>query len=168
MRNNFFSFWFRYVKKYESYYEQSRTNEVVRFFHETFNSYVGRMFEKFCLELIKQYPKIIPIKFDRIGGQWGKFKGEKGKNTYEIDIVAPNERTREILFAECKWKDKLNAEKILAELKSKANYVKWHNDKRKEYYAIFAKSFKKEIEEKNVYCYDLKDLKKRFKMSEKS
>ncbi|HEC92113.1 MAG TPA: ATP-binding protein, partial [Candidatus Atribacteria bacterium] len=87
MRNNFFSFWFRYVKKYESYYEQGRTNEAVGFFHETFNSYVGRMFEKFCLELIKQYPIIMPIQFDRIGEQRGKFKGEKGKNTYEIVMV---------------------------------------------------------------------------------
>jgi hypothetical protein len=41
--------------------------------------------------------------------------------------------------------------------------VQWHTTTRKEHYAIFAKSFKKKTKEKNVYCFDLKDLKKAFK-----
>jgi hypothetical protein len=100
------------------------------------------------------------FKFTKIGKQWGKFKGEKGKNTYEIDIVALNDKTMQILFAECKWKNNVNASKILQELKEKANYVGWHKNKRKEYYVLFAKSFKNRVNEKNVFCFDLNDIEK--------
>jgi len=90
-------------------------------------------------------------------------KKPKGENAYEIDIAALNERTKEILFCECKWKNKINAEKVLAELKEKSQHVQWHNGKRKEHYAIFAKSFKKKFKEKNIHLFDLRDLEKVFK-----
>jgi len=41
--------------------------------------------------------------------------------------------------------------------------VKWHNEERKESFAVFAKSFSKKIKDfegKKVYCFDLKDLEK--------
>ena len=93
--------------------------------------------------------------FTKIGRWWHKDK--------EIDIVALNEKTKGILFAECKWQNKVNAEKILAELNEKSQYVQWNNQKRKEYYAIFAKSFKKKFKQKGIHLYDLKDLEKAFK-----
>ncbi len=43
----------------------------------------------------------------------------------------------------------------------KSQYVQWHDNNRKEYYAVFAKSFKekpKDIIEKNVLLFDLKDI----------
>jgi len=43
-------------------------------------------------------------------------------------------------------------------LKEKSKFVDWNKDKRKEYFAIFAKSFKKKIEGKNVFCFDLKNI----------
>jgi len=65
------------------------------------------------------------------------------------------------LFCECKWKEQINAEQITKELNKKAEYVDWNNNKRKEYFAVFAKSFSKKIKEfegKRVYCFDLKDI----------
>lgn len=80
-----------------------------------------------------------------------------------------------------KWKNKVNAEKILKQLKEKSKFVQWnnekskisgvpktqsvfeHNEKRKEYCAVFAKSFKrkvKEFEGNKVYCFDLKSIEK--------
>lgn len=56
-----------------------------------------------------------------LGTQWGRFKGEKGKNTYEIDLVAVNEQKKQILFAECKWQGKINASEITNELSTKAH-----------------------------------------------
>ncbi|MDI6884126.1 MAG: ATP-binding protein, partial [Hadesarchaea archaeon] len=63
-----------------------------------------------------------------------------------------------ILFVECKWRDKVDIEKVLRELKEKADFVDWRKKGRKEYYAIFAKSFRERIEEENVLLFDLKDL----------
>ena len=72
-------------------------------------------------------------------------------------------KTKEILFCECKWKEQINAEQIAKELNEKAKYVYWYNDERKEYFAVFAKSFSKKIKEfegKKVYCLDLRDIEK--------
>jgi hypothetical protein len=94
------------------------------------------------------------FKFTKIGRWWHKDK--------EIDIVALNEQPKEILFAECKWQDKVDAEKVLVELKEKSQYVEWNNEKRKEKYAVFAKSFSKKFRQKDVYLFDLKDMEKLF------
>ena len=89
----------------------------------------------------------------KIGKWWHKDK--------EIDIVGINEKTKQILFAECKWKDNVNPKPLLKELYEKKEYIKWNNEKRKESFAIFAKSFRRKInsfEGKKVQCLDLKDI----------
>ncbi|MBL7169792.1 MAG: ATP-binding protein [Candidatus Aenigmarchaeota archaeon] len=167
LKNNYLDFWFVFLKKKEILLEQDRFEDLVKNFSTNFNKFLGKKFEKFCLEAVKNSLISLPFSPEITGPQWGKFKGEKGKNTYEIDIIALNEKTKQILFAECKWKDKVNTEKVLRELKEKAKYVDWYNDKRKEYYAIFAKSFSKRIKDKNVFLFDLGDMKKIFKKKNK-
>ncbi len=159
--DNFLGFWFCFIDKHRDYFEQERFAEVEGFFDKNFNAFLGKKFEKFCLESIKARPELLPFKPDKIGGQWGKIREKpKGKNTYEIDIIALNEKTREILFAECKWKNKANPGKILRELKEKSQHVQWNNGKRKEFFAVFAKSFSKKTKEKNARCIDLKEIEK--------
>jgi len=97
------------------------------------NAYFGKRFE--IVVRNELFPKLFD--FDKSGRWWHKDK--------EIDIVALNEEKKEILFAE---------------LKEKSQYVQWNNDKRKERFAIFAKSFK----ERDVHCFDLKDLKRNLKL----
>jgi len=164
IKNIFFMFWFRFIKRCEALYEQGRVNEIIEIFKNNFNSYVGKIFERIWYELILEGHAKLPFPFTKIGRQWGKVADKpKGENSYEIDIVALNEKTKEILFGECKWQNKVNALKIAKELAEKSRYVPWHNGERKETFAIFAKSFTKRIEEfegRKVYCYDLKDLKK--------
>ena len=94
----------------------------------------------------------LPAHFTKIGKWWGHIKEAGQKKEVEIDIAAVNER--EILFAECKWKDNIDAEAILLELKEKAKAVGWN--KGAEYYAIFAKSFRRRA--KDAICFDIKDL----------
>ncbi len=98
---------------------------------------------------------VLNFSFTKIGKWWYKDK--------EIDIVALNDQTKEILFAECKWQSRVNAEKVCKELVEKAGYVERHKDKRKEHLAVFAKSFSKRVEEfegRKVFCFDLKDIEK--------
>jgi len=158
VKDQFFKSWFRFVSPYFEEINNWETESATSEFKKGFNQYLGTVFEKVAAEalteLIKQ--KKAP-ELTKIGRWWHKDK--------EIDIVALNDNTKEILFCECKWKNKVNAEKVLAELKEKAQHVQWNNQKRKEHYAIFAKSFKKKIgpKEKNVHLYNLKGLEKAFK-----
>lgn len=148
--DNFLKFWFKYIYPNLSSIEEGifDFNTIKR----DYNCYLGYIFE----EISKQYlirKKIFD--YSKIGRWWHKDK--------EIDILALNEKTKQILFCECKWKDKVNVEKILKKLKEKAKYVNWNNEKRKEYYAVFAKSFSKRLDEwqgRKVYCFDLDNIEK--------
>ena len=157
------NFWMKFFHKNLSLYIK-RDEEFLRKVKRSINDYIGKRFEIICRELL---PTLLPITFTRIGKQWGKIPSAPvGKNVYEIDIVALNENTKEILFAECKWKSRVNAKKVVKELAEKARYVEWFNEQRKESYAVFAKNFSKRIDKfegKRVYCFDLKDLERMLK-----
>ncbi|MBI5036711.1 ATP-binding protein, partial [Candidatus Micrarchaeota archaeon] len=86
----------------------------------------------------------------------------------EIDLVGLNNKTKQALFTECKWKNNADAREIAKELSEKTGALQWHNRDRTEAFAIFAKTFKQKISEhqgKRVYCYDLKDIGKTLKTS---
>lgn len=162
IKDNFINFWFKFVEPARKSVEEDNQKEIEKLL-DSFENYVSKRFEDLIRrEILKEINQELNIfDFEKIGNQWGKFKGEKGKNTYEIDIVALNEKTREILFGECKWKDKVDAEKIIKELNEKTKHVQWNTSRRKEHFAIFARSFKKRVKEfqgKKVYCLDLKDI----------
>ena len=151
-------FWLKFIYSNASSFKQVNP-KIIDLIKNDINSYVGRKFENVC----KEYLQIIkPINFTSIARQWGKFNGEKGKNTYEIDLVAINERNKEILFCECKWQENVNAEKILSELKEKAKYVQWQVKNRNEHFCIIAKSFNKKLKKDECLCVDLEDLEKAF------
>ena len=151
IKDNFFDFYFSFVEPFKSDLEIDEIKNFKEYFFRNFDQFVGRKFETLIREEIIN--QIFSFDFTKIGKWWQKDK--------EIDIVALNEKTKEILFAECKWKDRVNALKIAKELADKTEYVQWHNERRKEKFAIFAKSFSRKIEEyegRKVYCFDLRDL----------
>ena len=153
------NFWFRFFYKNLSDYKR-RDLRLIEKIKKDFNNYMGIRFEYACREFIAGC-SMLPFTYDIMGREWGKIPGKpKGENQYEIDIVALNEATKEILFSECKWKDNADPQKILNELKEKAQYVRWNNGMRKEYFAIFAKSFKEKIKEPRVMLFDLQDMDK--------
>jgi hypothetical protein len=50
---------------------------------------------------------------------------------------------------------------VLKDLEEKTKFVDWNLEKRKESFAVFAKSFSKKVNEfngKKVHCFELKDL----------
>ena len=165
-RSNFFDFWFLFINKYAPLIDDFGVERVTKKIEAEINSYFGKKFETFVMELFKE--GLIFSDFTKIGKQWGKIKDRpKGENTYEVDIIALNEKSRDILFAECKWKNRVDARKVAKELNDRANHVYWRNKDRKEILAVFAKGFSKKIKSfdgKKVYCFDLKDLAKICKM----
>lgn len=146
LEDNYFRFWLTYVYPYKEEIEEN-PEEHLTFIMKDYPRYMGKIFEQFITKTLKQ---MIDIKFSKIGRWWYKER--------EIDIVGLNERGKKILFAECKWQDNVNAEKLLRELKEKAEFVEWNKNKRKEHYVIFAKSFRKRT--KDCYCFNLKDIAK--------
>lgn len=156
LSDNLFDFWFRFAYPYLYEIERGIASEVIKSeVKPFFNQYVGRHFEDVIREILEQGRTVFPFRFTKTAPWWHKDK--------EIDLVGLNEKTGQILFVECKWKEKVNAEKILNQLMEKSKYVKWRNRKRKEYYAIFAKSFTRKTAGNNVFCFDLRDLKKKFR-----
>lgn len=95
IEDNFLNFWFRFIYKYQSAIEIENFDYVKAIIKDDFNSYAGRILEKYFIEALKQTRQ-----FNRIGQYW-----ESG-NKNEIDIVAINERERFALIAEVKISDK--------------------------------------------------------------
>lgn len=158
IKDNFFKFWFKFCLSKLSELEIGREGEVFKFIKDNLNLYIGIIFEEICKEFLR---KNRIFEYKRVGRWWGYKRIDTKREEIEIDICAVNEKTKEILFGECKWKEKVNALSVLNELKEKVKHVQWENEKRKENYAIFAKSFSKkagEFEGKKVYCFDLKDI----------
>lgn len=158
--DNFFYFWFRFCEQYKSEVEIGEIKNVIEKVKKELNSFIGNRFEKICKNLLS---KLSNINFKKIGRWWGAYRENGERRTAEIDVVALNDDNREILFCECKWRDNVNAEKVLEELKQKSTYVNWNNEKRNEYFAIFAKTFRGRIKEENLFLFDLEDIKKAFR-----
>ncbi len=156
IKDNFFRFWFGAVYPYLEYIEQSNTDFVLNKAVNFMNKIVPFTYEYVCREFLVELNQKnnLPFIFFRVGRWW--------HNENEIDIVALNEETKEILFCECKWQEKKAGLKILNELKEKAKLVQWHNQERKEYFALFSKSgFKDELKGKAL-LFDLNDLAREF------
>lgn len=129
--DNYFRFWFQYVFPYSSDLEIQRFDEVLRKFHESFQMLLAIAYEEVCREIMTAWQDR-PFPFERVGKWWEKNE--------EIDLVAINDRTKDILFGECKWSEKQVGTNILDALKKKAKLVDWHTAKRREHYILFSKS----------------------------
>ncbi|MFH1322362.1 MAG: ATP-binding protein [Methanobacteriota archaeon] len=168
--NPVIAFWFRYIHRNITLFEGKNFLEIIGIIKKDLGSYEGRRFEivgrEFFTELNSN--RLLPFRFSKIGTWWGPYRDGGERKTAEIDIVALSDLTKEILFIECKWQDKVDAKKILAELKEKTKFVNWNNDKRKEHYAIFARSFKDKFKEPDVLLLDLNDMEKMFLPNKKS
>jgi AAA+ ATPase superfamily predicted ATPase len=149
LKDNFLKFWFKFIYPDLSGIEAGifDTKQVKR----EYSAYLGYIFEEVAKQFLIRNNGV--FKFSKIGKWWGK--GD------EIDIVAINEPEMKFLFAECKWKDNVNADEVCKRLKEKTAEFHWNKQKRTDSYAIFAKSFSKKINEFQgieVKCLDLGDL----------
>ncbi|MBI5036650.1 ATP-binding protein [Candidatus Micrarchaeota archaeon] len=167
--DRFLSFWTKFVWPYYDEIENSSENQATAKFKKNFTTFAGLEFEKTIIEILKQRPRLIPLSSNNAGKQWGRIPGAReGENQYEIDVCATDEKNNKIFFAECKWKEKVNAQDVIKNLNEKTAFVDWRKNKRREILAVFAKSFKSKITEyegKKVLCFDLNDLEQTLKNS---
>lgn len=157
--DNFFDFYSSFFEPYRSDIEIGEMKNLEETLEKNFNAYTGKKFENLIRK--EAIRKISPFSISRVGRWWGFYRENDERRELEIDIVALNEGTGEILFCECKWQDNVNAEKLYEELKEKAKFVNWNNKNRKEHYAVVAKSFS--VRTGHARCVDLKELEKIFR-----
>jgi hypothetical protein len=154
--DNFFKFWFKFVYPNKSDIEIGNLAKVRGIVRREFNSFVGEAFEDIAREFLLELNKSsrLPFRFSKIGRWW--HKGE------EIDLVALNDETKDIVFFEVKWGKltKKDADRLLSEVKRKAELVKWHNRSRKEHYGITAREIagREELRREGILAYDLADF----------
>ena len=160
--DNFYNFWFEVIWKDYKYYEMQDIEGLRKRIYGQISVFNGRAFERYAQGLIKVLSKReVMFGIDRIGNWWGRDPSKpNGLNEEEIDIVAINDKTKDILFAECKWTNSKVGPDTYEELKRKGGLVQWHNDSRKEHYALFSKAgFTEEMEKaakkEKVMLFDL-------------
>ena len=131
----FARFWFRYVFPNQNYLEIGRTGNVEAQLRATFDrEFVAQVFEECCANYLWQLADRgeIPFTPQRVGRWWSKEK--------EIDIVALNQESQDILFGECKWSRQPVGMDTLKALYNKARQVRWHDDSRREWFIIFSRA----------------------------
>jgi len=128
--DNFVRFWFQYIYPFKSDLEIGSYDQVLRKYKESFQILVAIAYEQVCRQVL---PEILRnLRFEKIGKWWEKNE--------EIDLVAINNETKEIVFGECKWSEKPVGTNIYQDLKRKAELVDWQIGERKEYFILFSKS----------------------------
>lgn len=121
--DNFLTTWFRFVFKYRSAVEIGNYKYLSEIFTRDFKLFSDKLLEKWFIEKLK-----LTNNYSEIGNYWNK-----GDN--EIDIVAINETTKKIMFAEVKLnKNKLN----LTTLQNKATQVKEFTNYKEITYQLFS------------------------------
>jgi len=158
IKDNFFKFWFRFIHKNRGFIESGRPEYVLSKIESELDQYIGPVFENICVEFLHRSndEKKLPFVFHNIGSWWNR-KGD------EIDIVALNDDTKEILIGECKWNNRRMDVDILTKLKDKKSLIKWNLNARTEHYCLFSKSgFSKRLrdaaEDEDILLFALDDL----------
>ncbi len=154
IEDNLLRFWFRFIHRNRNYLEIGDIESIIEIINNDITQYTSQVFEKIVSQIILKNP---PFKITNIG-QWWSRRGD------EIDIIAANKHTKDILFCECKWRNRKIDYDVVEDLKRKASLVKWYNEKRKEYFMVVSKSgFTKnclnKMSEENIIYWDLKDIK---------
>ncbi|MBO3754618.1 MAG: ATP-binding protein [Candidatus Brockarchaeota archaeon] len=149
----YMAFWFRYVFPNKSDLELNDIDPVLERIKRDYDAYLGAVYEQLFRESLR-YVKNLPIRPKTVGRWW--FKDQ------EIDAVALDEAQSSSAFFEVKWSNlkRMEAERVIQELKKKAQAFKWRRKKRREYFGLFAKRIegKEELSKRGYIILELKDI----------
>lgn len=93
--DNFLSFWFRFIYKYQSLIEAENYDKLKKIIKRDINTFKGKFLEKLYIQIIKDKQQ-----YTSIGSYWER------NHQNEIDIVAIDEIEKKILFCEVKLQEK--------------------------------------------------------------
>jgi AAA+ ATPase superfamily predicted ATPase len=128
-------FWFRYVFPNQSYLEIGRTSNVEAQLRATFDrEFAARAFEECCANYLWRLADQGDIPFipQRVGRWWARDQ--------EMDLMALNQETRDIMFGECKWTGQPIGIDVLKALYGKAQQVRWRQGERREWFILYSRA----------------------------
>ncbi len=171
LSDNFLQFWFRYVLPYGSMIEIGNLDPIFDDLKRSYDTFLGRVFEQISREylMLANKMKIEPIKFTRLGSQWGKIPGmPKGRNEYEIDHIAIDMNEKSLIIAESKWQNNVNPVSMEKRLNDLVKVVPELSRWKTVHLIGFARSFRKTRKDLSIHTVDLKTIHSTFKSSLKS
>lgn len=161
IEDNFLNFWFRFVLPNRSRIELRYTKDLLDSILVSMPDYASSAFEHIGMEFLqgKGSAGRLPAQFSHWGRWWDRMN--------EIDIVALNSDTLDILFCECKWQKRKIDANAVQHLLDTAPQVNWFNKNRKEHFAFISKAgFTREAVElartNRMLLFELKDMKDYF------
>jgi len=168
INDNYMEFWFSRFYPNINQFELGNYNGIVNILIRAIDLIIPYKFENICKEFLiylnNEKQSYLPFNIQKIGKWWGKNKsGSESNNNEEIDIVAINDNTMDIMFSECKWKNKPVDIDVYNNIKGKSTSISWNNDRRKEYFVLFSKSgftdnMKDIAKVNNIILFDLKKM----------
>lgn len=133
IKDNFMLFWFRFVYPNLSFIESGNVDLAMRKIRESLTSgHISYVYEDVCIEKLWQLNAVDQwdFTFDRAGRWWD------GNN--EIDVVAFDSQSEDIIFGECKfWSGPVGLD-VFAALQKKAQAVDWKRESRRDHYVLFS------------------------------
>ena len=134
IKDNFLSFWFKFVYPNISYIESGRPEVAAQKLRDNFiDNHVAFVYEKCCQAKLWQLSaeKKLPFQVSRVGRWWNN------KGT-EIDAVALSPAEKGLVVGECKfWKQPVGLN-VWKYLQGKASAIDWNRDTRKIVYVLFS------------------------------
>ena len=135
IKDNYIRFWFRFIYPYRSYIEMDNIDFVMQKIKAGFvPNHAAFVYEDICRR--EYMPALVAEgKWDftptRIGRWWDR-------SDTEIDVVAVDETTDNIIFGECKFTNEPMDVDVYYHLLEKAEKVDWKKQTRKSHYVLFS------------------------------
>ena len=131
IKDNFINFWFHFVYPEKSRLERGDTKFVLDKIKANFvDNHVSYIYEDVCLQEMWNVMSERAFPISKIGKWWN------GKE--EIDIVGINPQGKEIVFGECKYRNKKMDTHLFYDLVRKSTYVEWNKGFRMELFVLFS------------------------------
>ncbi len=123
INDNFFRFWYKFIFPNQTPLNLGNTKLVFEAIKENLNGYVGRVFEDIVKEIFVGHlnKKIngVEIDFENIGSWWDR-------SGNEIDLVAYNHKSKNILVGEIKWTSAPMGVDVVEELVRKSKLINFN------------------------------------------
>lgn len=102
----YFRFYFRFLAPHQA--SLLRSDETLVHIQSQLRAFVGVAFEKLAQQWVATRPEDLPFIPDAIGAHWSR--------GVQVDVVAVNWQSKDILLGECKWGDNDISRKVVREL----------------------------------------------------
>lgn len=134
IKDNYINFWFKFIYPYKSLLETGREDFVINKIKKNFiYNHVSFVYEDICIEKMWAIngQNDFGITYDRVGRWWGL-------DNIEIDIIAYDSTSHDIVFCECKFSKTPKDIDVFYSLEEKSKSVPWNSKNRKEYFILFS------------------------------